>query len=196
MKAILPTLAALGILTATPASAFEVYGAIGEKWKQLRAEAGPLGAARSDERNAARGGRYNEFQHGYIYWHPGHGAFAVYGAIGAKWNQIGREPSFGFPLTDERPAAGGGRYNDFENGGSIYWRAGAGAHALYGAIRLKWLQLGGVAACGYPTSDEYARGNARSSDFERGRISWSKQLGITYNGCAKLANPVGVPAED
>ena len=195
MKAFLPTLAALGFLAATPASAFQVYGAIGEKWKQLKAEAGPLGGPRSDERKAAGDGRYNEFQHGYIYWQPKHGAFAVYGAIGEKWNQMGRERNFGFPVTDERSAPRGGRFNDFENGGSIYWQTKLGAHAIYGVIRQKWLQLGGVAACGYPTSDEYQRGNSRTSDFERRQVRWSKQLGVRYTGCAKLANPEVIPAE-
>lgn len=31
------------------ALAYEVYGAVGDKWRQLGAQAGPLGAPRSDE---------------------------------------------------------------------------------------------------------------------------------------------------
>ena len=87
----------------------KVYGAIAEKWSQLKGETGPLGAAKTNEATAARGGRFNEFAHGFIYWHPKFGAHAVYGDIGVKWNQLGRERGFGYPLTDELPAPEGGR---------------------------------------------------------------------------------------
>ena len=154
----------------------KVYGAIAEKWRQLRGAAGPLGDARTDEADAARGGRFNEFQHGFIYWHPSFGAHAVYGDIGVKWNQMGRERGFGYPLTDELAATGGGRYNDFENG-SIYWHRRTGAHAVYGDIRAKWLSIGGLGRCGYPKTDEYADGRYRRTDFEKGYIRWTKQTG-------------------
>jgi len=161
----------------------KVYGAIAEKWKELRSEAGPLGAAKTDEADAERGGRFNEFAHGFIYWHPSFGAHAVYGDIGVKWNQFGRERGLGYPLTDEMAAAGGGRYNDFENAASIYWHRRTGAHAVYGEIRKKWLSIGGVRRCGYPKTDEYTDGRHRRTDFEHGYIRWSKQTGVKLNGC-------------
>lgn len=104
------------LASSSSVSAYQVYGAIGEKRRQLGAESGPLGAPRSDESDAARGGRYNDFQYGFIYWYPNIGAHAVYGLIGEKWNQLGRERGFGYPLTDEQPAKNGGRFNDFESG--------------------------------------------------------------------------------
>jgi uncharacterized protein with LGFP repeats len=161
----------------------KVYGEIAKKWKQLKGEAGPLGAVKTDEAAAARGGRFNEFKNGFIYWHPSFGAHAVYGDIGVKWNQLGRERVFGYPLTDEKAAPGGGRYNDFENGGSIYWHSRTGAHAVYGEIRKKWLSVGGVLRCGYPKTDEYVDGRHRRTDFERGYIRWSKQTGVKLEGC-------------
>jgi uncharacterized protein with LGFP repeats len=161
----------------------KVYGAIAEKWSQLKGETGPLGAAKTNEATAARGGRFNEFAHGFIYWHPKFGAHAVYGDIGVKWNQLGRERGFGYPLTDELPAPDGGRYNDFENGGAIYWHRKTGAHAVYGEIRKKWLSVGGVGRCGYPKTDEYLDGRHRRTDFERGYIRWSKQTGATLTDC-------------
>jgi uncharacterized protein with LGFP repeats len=160
-----------------------VYGAIAEKWRQLKGEAGPLGAAKTGEAEAARGGRFNEFAHGFIYWHPSFGAHAVYGDIGVKWNKLGRERGFGYPLTDELAAPGGGRYNDFENGGSIYWHRRTGAHAVHGEIRKKWLSVGGVRKCGYPKTDEYADGRHRRTDFEHGYIRWSKQTGVKLHDC-------------
>ena len=173
-------------LPASAAVQIKVYGAIADKWRELRGAAGPLGAARTDEADAARGGRFNEFEHGFIYWHPSLGAHAVYGDIGVKWNQLGRERGFGYPLTDELPASGGGRYNDFENGGSIYWHRVTGAHAVYGDIRVKWLSVGGIRKCGYPTTDEYVDGNHRRTDFQHGYIRWSKQTGARLYGCVTI----------
>ncbi len=173
-------------LPASTAVQGRVYGAILDKWTELKGATGPLGAAKTDEADAARGGRFNEFEHGFIYWHPNLGAHAVYGDIGVKWNQLGRERGFGYPMTDELPALGGGRYNDFENGGSIYWHRTSGAHAVYGDIRAKWLSIGGVSKCGYPTTDEYTDGRYRRTDFHHGYIRWSKQTGARLYGCATL----------
>jgi hypothetical protein len=169
-----------GILAlSSPALPQSVYGAIGDKWRQLGGATGALGAARTSEADAARGGRFNEFQHGFIYWHPSIGAYAVYGAVGQKWSQLGRERGFGYPVTDEKPAKNGGRYNDFENGGSIYWHPATGAHAVYGAIRGKWHELGREAgALGYPVSDESpAADGGRFNNFQFGMIYWHPRLG-------------------
>jgi hypothetical protein len=156
---------------------FKVYGAIAEKWRQLNGVAGPLGPAISDEAAAAGGGRFNTFKNGFIYWSPRTGAHAIYGAIGEKWNQLGRERSFGYPITDEMPASGEGRYNDFENGGSIYWKPATGAHAVIGAIRQKWLSAGGAGgSLGYPVSDEVQGAVGRQSNFEHGAIVWNGQI--------------------
>ena len=171
--------------------AYEVHGAIAEKWKQLRAESGPLGAPKSDELDAAGGGRHNDFQYGFIYWHPKTGAHAVYGLIGEKWNQMGRERGFGYPLTDEQPANAGGRFNDFTDGRSIYSHPRFGTHAIYGAIRDKWVSMGReLSKLGYPTSDEYSdkySGEAESYrrvDFECGFIKWSPRSGAKSELCS------------
>ena len=166
--------------------AFDVHGAIGDKWRQLGSAGGVLGAARNDESAAARGGRFNQFQNGFIYWHPNFGAHAVYGLIGRKWDQLGRETGVGYPLTDEQPGAAGGRFNDFEDGKSIFWSRETGAHLVYGAIRTEWMKRGREGGgCGYPTSDETADGNFRRTNFERGFIRWSARTGAVVE-CAVL----------
>src|SRR5690349_7829922 len=107
------------ILFTSQAHAYAVYGFIGDKWKKLGAERGPMGAPVTDERDALNG-RYNDFQYGSIYWKRGMPeAFAVYGEIGGKWKSLGRERGLGYPLNDESPAGHGGRFNAFENGGFI-----------------------------------------------------------------------------
>jgi uncharacterized protein with LGFP repeats len=169
---------------------FLVYGAIGDKWTELRRERGPLGAPRTDELDAARGGRYNEFQHGFIYWHPNIGAHAVYGLIGQKWNALGRERGYGFPLTDELSARNGGRYNEFEGGRSIYWHPRTGAHAVYGAIRDLWVSMGRERSKhGYPATDEYDDGRGfRRVDFQCGYIRWSARTGARSERCDIIDN--------
>lgn len=188
MKKLAISLLTLSVLAqSSSAIAYQLYGAIGDKWHQLGSAFGPLGAPRSDEGDATRGGRFVEFQNGFIYWHPSIGAHAVYGLIGEKWNQLGRERGLGYPLTDEQPAAYGGRFNDFENNASIYWHPRTGAQALYGFIRDKWVGSGRERGrCGYPKSDEYSDGGFRRSDFEYGSIRWSPQTGAKILGCIRF----------
>jgi len=152
-----------------------VYGAIAEKWSQLGREGGPLGSPTTSEAAAPYGGRFQEFQNGYIYWHPETGAFSVWGKIAQKWNSLGRV-AFGYPITDEL-ATVDGRLNHFravqradKAEGSIYWTQRTGVHAIYGAIREKWKSVGWEqSVLGYPTSDEYANASGdRLVDFEHG----------------------------
>lgn len=160
-------------LGASGAMAFQVYGAIGDKWRAMGGASGPLGNARSDEADAARGGRFNAFDRGFIYWMPQFGAHAVYGLIGAKWDAMGRERNLGYPLTDEMPAPGGGRFNDFENHATIAWHPRSGAHAVYGFIRDRWIAVGREGgSCGYPITDEFDFEGGRRSNFQKGNITW------------------------
>ena len=71
------------IMSTSGASAFQVYGDIGVKWQALGGPNGPLGEARSDEADAAHGGRFNDFQYGFIYWSPRYGAHAV--VLSEQW---------------------------------------------------------------------------------------------------------------
>lgn len=187
----------LGIAMSSAAYAFAVYGAIGDKYSRLNRERGPLGSPQSDEADAPFGGRFNQFQNGFIYWHPQVGAFAVWGAIGQKWNQMGRV-SYGYPITDESTTPDNrGRYNHFRamqlNGrpeASIYWSPQTGAHAIYGAIRQKWASMGWErSSLGYPTTDEVQDGAFRRSDFEHGYIRWSVASGAEVFSASDAPDP-------
>jgi uncharacterized protein with LGFP repeats len=171
--------------TSLPAGAFQVFGEIGKKYAALGGERGPLGPALSDESPAPNGGRFNQFQNGFIYWHPKTGAFAVWGAIAGKWNEMGRT-GFGYPITDEMTTPDGkGRYNHFRKIGekgepetSIYWTPQTGARAIYGDIRKVWAKQGFErGALGYPTSDELKDGDLRRANFQGGFILWSAKGG-------------------
>lgn len=185
----------------TPVVAYQVYGEIGSKWRALGASTGPLGVPTSDESPAADGGRINSFKNGFITWHPKYGAHATWGLIGAKWASLGRDGTLGFPVTDEMPGAGGGRYSDFSNNATIDFLPRAGTHAVVGLIRTRWLALGREGgACGYPTTDEFAVTGGRRSNFQFGTISWitgaraavAQCTGIA-GGAAPVPSPVPVP---
>ena len=97
---------------------YVVQGAIRDKWLSLGAHIGFLGLPVTDELTTPDGrGRYNHFEGGSIYWTPEWGAFEIHGLIRQRWADLGWEQSFlGFPVTDELPLPGSGRYSLFEHG--------------------------------------------------------------------------------
>jgi uncharacterized protein with LGFP repeats len=103
--------------------AFEVHGAIRDKWAELGWEAGALGYPVSNETRTPDGvGRFSVFQRGSIYWTPQTGAHEVRGAIRDTYAEAGWEGgSLGYPTSDEY-AVTGGRRSDFQRG-SITWDA-------------------------------------------------------------------------
>jgi hypothetical protein len=106
---------------------------------------------------------------------------AVVGKIAEKFDAIGGCGSvIGAPITEERGAPDGvGRYSVFERG-SIYWTPALGAHEVHGRIRDAWAAAGWeTGSLGYPTSDEYADGDRRRSDFEHGSIVWTAAAGAS-----------------
>ncbi|MFL6077549.1 MAG: PQQ-dependent sugar dehydrogenase [Mycobacteriales bacterium] len=134
-----------------------------------------LGAPKTDQAATTDGtGQYNDFVGGgSVYWSQATGAHAVYGIIGQEWVAIGGEPVTGFPTTDETGTPdGGGRYNHFAGGYSIYFTPGTGAHEVHGFIRDHWAALGWERATGYPTTDESVTPNGvgRYNHFSGG---WS-----------------------
>jgi hypothetical protein len=138
----------------------QVCGAIRAKYEALGGPFGFLGYPVTDELPTPDGvGRFNHFANsGSIYWTPNTGAWSIHGAIRAKWASLGWERSFlGYPTSDETAAPGSapGRFNNFSNSGSIYWTQATGASSIHGAIRAKYLALGGPASVlGYPITDE------------------------------------------
>ena len=134
---------------------------------------------------AIQGGRLARFVGGVVYWSPTAGAHEVHGAILAKYEALGGPGGFlGFPLTDERDAAGG-RMSSFE-GGDIYWSAPTGAHEVHGAIREAYLQRGGPDRSGLPTTDEVSwlagdgsGAEVRYSMFANGDVlAWVDGIGV------------------
>ncbi|MFB9376672.1 N-acetylmuramoyl-L-alanine amidase [Kineococcus gynurae] len=155
-----------------------VRGLIRDKWASLGWEGSFLGFPTTDE-IALRGGAFNHFTGGSIYFSPGNGAHVVRGAIRDRWAALGWEAGvLGWPTTDEIGLRGGA-FNHFTKG-SIYFSPANGAHAVLGAIRNAWAAQGWEnGPLGYPTSDEYAVPGGRRSDFVGGTVTYDFQSGKT-----------------
>jgi uncharacterized protein with LGFP repeats len=161
---------------------FAVFGAIRDKWLSAGGPAGALKLPMSNETPTFDGvGRFQSFQGGIVSWHPDLGAHIVWGLIGERWLQIGRE-QFGYAITDETPTADGmGRYNHFkamqlpgQPEASIFFHPDTGAHEVYGAIRQKWADLGGdTGFLRYPVSAEQDHPQGRFQQFQGGGLLWN-----------------------
>lgn len=97
------------------------------KWASLGYETGYLGyPVAGDVLNTDGSGRHQQFQGGYIYWHPVVGAHTVTGRIYQEWAARGYENGpLGYPMSDEfatpsELAGLGQRINIFMGGALIY----------------------------------------------------------------------------
>ncbi len=163
--------------------AFEIHGAIKDKWVELGWEKSILGYPISGEIEVnAEGARVSHFQHGSIYWHPQTGAHEIHGAIRNKWQKLSlKSPLWlGVPVTDETATPDGvGRFNHFQFG-SIYWHPNTGAFEVHGGIRWKWARLGWEKSfLGYPLTDETSTPDekGRYNHFQGGSIYWHPYIG-------------------
>ncbi len=97
------------------------------KWASLGYESGYLGyPVAGDVLNTDNLGRHQQFQGGFIYWHPIYGAYAITGRIYDAWAAQGYENGpLNYPLSDELDTrnefvALGQRITYFLRGGLIY----------------------------------------------------------------------------
>ncbi len=160
----------------------EVCGAIRTEWLAKGGPTGFLGYPITGQRTPSDGkGRYNDFQHGTVYWRSDLGAHEVHGPIFSRWEFIGRERSIlGYPIEDQRTSTDGvGRFSNFR-GGSIYWSPATGPHEVCGSIRDKWTVKGRETGfLGYPTTGQrtLSDGAGRFNDFQGGSIYWGPSDG-------------------
>jgi hypothetical protein len=129
--------------------------AINAKYASLGGASGFLGTALTPLETDP-GGNHIDYQGGSIYYSVASGAHAIYGEIYKKWTSEGGTQSvLGYPSTDEASTTDNAcRYNNFQNGGAIYWSSSNGAHMIYGGIYAKWVAEGGESTFGYPITDE------------------------------------------
>jgi hypothetical protein len=143
----------------------------------------------------AAGGQIQTYERGVIVARKTGGTFVVYGEIYAQYYRLGGVTGLlGLPLSDVA-ATGASGYGAHFDGGDIYWSVQTGAREIHGAIRDRWLALGGpTSVLGYPTSDETSllrNGTevGRYNTFQNGgAIYWSGATGAwdVYGAIAGL----------
>lgn len=159
------------------------------KWLTTGGEAGPLGAPITGESVVSNRGRFMhrtvEFAGGAIYFVQ-NGTFALEREIFDKWQSLNAEKGpWGYPTSDEL-SSGNSRLVHFQ-GGDVYETPLGVAAIGNGAIRDKWLAMGGAnSVLGLPTSDKQATGDgvAQFVNFENGAIyDWAQ-------GTVELHGPI------
>ena len=144
------------------------------KYQSLGGASGFLGKAVTGELpTPTGGGKYEQFQHGNIYWSASTGAHDVYGPILNEYNLTASEhdaygnsvqAGLGLPTTDVFGLVfGPGAAAVVFQGGAIYSSESTGAHAIYGGIYSEYQATQNekdahgnevFMAIGLPTSDE------------------------------------------
>ncbi|WP_172421921.1 LGFP repeat-containing protein [Enemella evansiae] len=174
-----------GLIYWSPASgAHPVYGAIGERYRELGYERGKLGYPTSDEFCGLKdGGCAQRFQGGLLYWSPATGAQPVWGAILDAYGQVSWENStLGYPTGEEFCGLKDGGCAQRFQGGMIYWSPGTGSWPVWGRIldyyaANRWES----GRFGYPTSGESCTNGPGSrtctQNFQWGPIIWDSVTG-------------------
>ena len=105
------------IVTSPDGSAHWLRGRIAAKYLELNTADSELGFPTSDEK-VIRGGAYQEFENGNIYWSAGTGAHYIrYGDIFDHWGTRSYEQGeFGYPTADHASVPAGGEIVRFQNG--------------------------------------------------------------------------------
>ena len=157
-----------------------VLGAIRTKYDALMCEPGlPMSTAK-----ILPGGSRQVFATGAIYLNVGADATVwLKGAIYDEYLAVGGAAgTLGLPIGDPVNLAAvrglscpnGCSRVDFANG-RVFWKAGVGAHALWGDVLQAYVAHGGAAgALGFPTSRVQQEGSgSASATFEHGTVSCS-----------------------
>ncbi|WP_284988921.1 hypothetical protein [Arthrobacter sp. efr-133-TYG-120] len=196
--------------TTVKASGFAVLGAIGAKHESLGGDAGGLGPAIAEQQCDLPGGACRQqFQRGWIYFVPGYGTFAVWGAINGRYQQLSADTGgLGYPSSDEQCGLPGGACRQQFQRGSIYFVPGYGTFAVWGAINGRYQQLSAdTGGLGYPSSDEQCGlpGGVCSQQFQRGSIYFVPGYGTfsvvgaisgRYQSLGGLSGYLGAPHGD
>ena len=155
--------------------AHEVRGAIARRYRELDAEAGPLGYPRTDHTTLDDDrGSTVRFEGGSIYTSGGTGTHEVLGRSDRSYRgQDGPTGRLGYPTAGTRGIKGPGKVTRFENG-AIFMSADTDAVAVTGRMLEVFEERGGPVDSGLGLPVEPAQqavDGARLQRFERGVIT-------------------------
>ena len=143
-------------------------------WGKGGYENGPLGYPVAEAEGIGNG-YVQKFQNGFLTRNPegvGEGHHMVFGAIGAKYAELGTARSdLGYPTSNEKKI-NGGFFQEFEHG-NIYFSPESGAHVIYyGNIFDEWGKNGWEQGrLGWPTSDmKDIPAGGKTITFQHGKL--------------------------
>jgi len=117
--------------------------------------------------------------------------------ITQRWEALGGSSGpLGQPVGVRGTLADGAQYQRFERG-EISWRASTGAWETWGAVGIRWAQIGSrTGVLGFPTGPEVTTAGGVVQGFERGQISWKASTGAweTAGGVGIRWGQIGGPA--
>ena len=162
---------------------YYVHGAVLGAYGRAGYARGRYGYPLTNETASINGGVFQRFQGGTAYWHPGSDSYFVHDAIFDTYGSYNWERGeLGYPLTDETASANGGIFQRFQ-GGTVYWSARTGSHAVPLSMLDLYGQHGYVRGhLGYPTSEPYWDGNREKQNFEHGVLEKTNDFNVTWAG--------------
>lgn len=168
------------IFSTSATGAHSVIGVIRECWRTLGFERSRLGYPTSEQNTLATGVKTQNFQNGRIYYSANTGAHDVRGDILARYLSFGGSTSrLGLPTSNQTLLTGGGAVTRFQNG-AIFDSNDTRASAVEGEIGRRYRTEGeNRSRLGFPTSDEFDVSGGRASNFQNGRITWTRATGAT-----------------
>ncbi|MBG6182482.1 hypothetical protein IWX65_000415 [Arthrobacter sp. CAN_A214] len=169
-----------GTLMWSPAGgAHLVFGGMRATYVGSGSENGSLGYPTGRE-TAVKGGAYQQFQHGGIFWSAATGGqVTLNGPILDTYKAYGSQAGFlGYPTSGVISGLkDGGKYQAFQNG-AILWSPASGARLSFGGIREAYARVGlENGRLGYPTSNEYGVAGGVRQDYQGGYITWTGESG-------------------
>jgi uncharacterized protein with LGFP repeats len=170
--------------------AWDVSGSFRDLWAATGWENGFLHYPVSGE-VGTRGGVYQNYQGGTLYWSAASAAHSVSGAFLQLYGTLGYENGFlGYPTSQEVPVRGG-VFQVFQ-GGVAYWSPSTGAHTVSGSFRELYGALGYENGClGYPSSQELPSSDGGVyQQFQGGVAYWSPSSGA-HALCGDLLTAYG-----
>ena len=127
------------------------------------------------------GGRFQNFERGFIAGPGPARVFAVRQQIEARYRNVGEVENhpWGYPMSHTERVEGAlrGMASEFQNG-VAYWSEDTRTRFLYGGVLQAYRENGGPAGhLGYPTTDVQRTGTVESAAFEGGTIEYDTATG-------------------
>lgn len=149
------------------------------RWARIGGADSAIGNPKTGE-YAVGSGSVQRFERGRIFWNSVTGARDLRAGILRTYLQLGGPNAvLGWPRTAIMQSPNNGRRASFQRG-VIWAKSGLGAHAVYGPILARYLDLGAVRSpLGYPTSSVYTVRVGRRVNFQHGSITYNSSTKTT-----------------